>query len=134
VIHRKLPLPDHFHNPIAGICRWCNEPVTKMLKNGKTSKATWHSHCVALYKFYHWPSYTRKTVWRRDKGKCAECGCQCKRKGLEGWDMDHIVPLYLAAGNKDYWELSNLQTLCKPCHKLKSAREAGMRSASRRAK
>lgn len=131
-MHRKLALPGHFHKPIPGTCRWCNKPITKILKNGQVSKSTWHSDCVTQYKILHWPSYTRKMVWRRDKGKCAQCKHQCKRKGPDGWDMDHIVPLHLANGQQWAWELPNLQTLCKPCHKVKTAAEATARSNARK--
>lgn len=131
MIHRKLPLPPHFNNPAPGICRWCNLPITKVLKNGKVSKSTWHQSCVNEYKFYHWPSYTRKIVWKRDKGKCNSCGHQCDKKGKNGWDMDHIIPLYAANYEKWAWDLDNLQTLCKPCHKKKTATEARDRAIKR---
>lgn len=133
MLHRKRPLPGHFHDPVPGICRWCNQEVGQT-KTGRISKSTWHKDCVAKYKFYYWPSYTRKIVWRRDKGKCANCGTQCARKGPTGWDLDHIIPLHLANGAEWAWELPNLQTLCKPCHKAKSASEATARSVARKAK
>lgn len=134
MIHRKLPLPDYYHTPIPGTCRWCNKPVTKILKNGKISKATWHPECVKKYKFYYHSSYTKRVVWKRDKGKCANCSHQCLKKGTDGWDLDHIVPLHLANGDPMAWELNNLQTLCKPCHKKKTAAEATARSIARKAK
>lgn len=40
------------------------------------------------------------------------------------WDADHIEPL--AEGGS--WELSNVQTLCTPCHKRKTAAQAGRRA------
>jgi 5-methylcytosine-specific restriction endonuclease McrA len=130
--HRKLPLPASFNSKIPGICRWCGKPINKILKNGKMSSATWHIDCVKSYKFYHWPSYTRKMVWNRDKGKCANCGRHCKKKGADGWDMDHIVPLHLANNQQWAWEMANLQTLCKTCHKSKSASEASARATARK--
>ena len=47
------------------------------------------------------------------------------RKSL--WELDHIVPL-IDGGDH---ELSNLQTLCTPCHKRKTRREAWTRQAGR---
>lgn len=132
MLHRKPPLPPHFNKTTPGICRWCNEAITKTLKSGKVSKATWHQSCVTEYKSIHWPSFTRKLVWRRDKGKCSGCGHQCDRKGKNGWQMDHIIPLYAANGQLWAWKLENLQTLCKPCHKIKTAKEAGERAAARK--
>lgn len=131
---RKPPLPEHFSNPIPGICRWCNKPITKLLKNGKLSKSTWHNTCVNEYKLLHWPAYTRKMVWKRDKGICSQCGSKCDRKGINGWHMDHIIPLYSAQGQLWAWSMDNLQTLCKPCHKIKTANEASQRAAARKTK
>lgn len=50
---------------------------------------------------------------------CAACG---RMRFLEA---DHIVPLHLGGTN----EPSNLQSLCRECHALKTAREAGNRAA-----
>jgi 5-methylcytosine-specific restriction endonuclease McrA len=46
--------------------------------------------------------------------------------------MDHIVPLIQANGDLQYWRLPNLQTLCTPCHTIKTSREATERAAARR--
>jgi hypothetical protein len=52
----------------------------------------------------------------------------------DGWDrppraaVDHVVPL-IDGGDKT---LENLQLLCVPCHKVKTAREARVRAARRR--
>ena len=43
------------------------------------------------------------------------------------WELDHIVPL-VDGGTHDP---SNLQTLCTPCHKKKTAQEARQRAAQR---
>ena len=59
----------------------------------------------------------RKLVIARDKGLCQAC----LRQGYvsEGTECDHILPR--AKGGED--ELSNLQMLCKDCHKAKTARD-----------
>ena len=44
------------------------------------------------------------------------------------WDADHILPLHL--GGKT--EGTNLQLLCKPCHRRKSATETTERAKKRR--
>ena len=47
------------------------------------------------------------------------------------WDMDHIHPVDEGGGGCG---LDNLQTLCQPCHKAKTRRQAGDRTiATRRA-
>lgn len=57
---------------------------------------------------------------------------------LHEWDADHIRPLWSAPADmglqdRDAWfGLENLQTLCRECHKAKTAREAAERSTARR--
>lgn len=60
----------------------------------------------------------RKLVIKRDGYQCQEC----KRQGMvtPGQDVDHIVNK--ANGGTDM--LSNLQYLCRACHKDKTARES----------
>lgn len=58
----------------------------------------------------------REAVLLRDKYTCQYCG----RASAEGMEVDHI--LNRASGGTD--ELSNLQTLCKSCHQLKTRRES----------
>jgi len=60
----------------------------------------------------------RKLVIKRDKYQCQEC----RRQGrvTPGQDVDHIVNK--AQGGTD--ALDNLQYLCGPCHKEKTAQES----------
>lgn len=61
--------------------------------------------------------------------KCAHCGKWCGRPGAERakipddmkMEVDHILPW--SQGGSD--ELYNLQPLCKPCNRSKSAGSAG---------
>lgn len=88
---------------------------------------------MAEYTLLFWPGETRKAVWKRDKGICAECKKQCDKKGVNGWDLDHKIPLIEGDGSLSFWQMPNLQTLCKDCHKAKTGREATERAAKRRA-
>lgn len=45
--------------------------------------------------------------------KCALCGCELS----ECFDCDHIVPVSLGGETV----VSNMQALCKPCHKDKTS-------------
>lgn len=130
--HRIPPKPPHFDTAPLGTCRWCNEVISNT-KTGKVSKARWHAACIVPYKLIHWPSKTRQAVWRRDHGRCAKCGTICARKGKPTWHMDHIVPLVDCDGDIKYWLMPNLQSLCHPCHKIKTSLEATERAAKRRA-
>jgi len=50
-------------------------------------------------------------------------------RGRSFWDADHIVPLSQGGDHHP----RNLQTLCVPCHKLKSAEDAARAAKRRRA-
>ena len=50
----------------------------------------------------------------RDGWRCVKCG----RAGR--FEVDHIVPVVKGGA---MWELSNLQTLCRPCHFAKTRAE-----------
>lgn len=67
-----------------------------------------------------WPSHAKFRVWQRDHGKCAVCGRQCTDwRETDDWEADHIIPLKDGGG----FGLDNLQTLCRGCHRKKTARE-----------
>lgn len=57
-----------------------------------------------------------EAVKRRDMYTCQMCG-----RVTEDGECDHIVPL--SQGGAD--DLGNLQWLCKPCHRVKTAKEGG---------
>ncbi len=50
----------------------------------------------------------------RDHGICARCGWED-----EIWEVDHIIPRKEMGPN----DLTNLQTLCVPCHRRKTNKE-----------
>jgi len=59
-------------------------------------------------------------------GQCAEC--RCKVGGAAGLEWDHVIPLEL--GGED--EISNLQPLCRGCHRAKTASDVrAIRKAER---
>lgn len=116
--HRTYPLK--YRRPEKGVCRWCN--VTMLRPDGTINKRrTFCSQtCVAQYKLRADPRLMRTFIFKRDHGICAECGVV--EDTLSGkWQADHIEPLFTAFGDLSYWEPDNLQTLCVPCHKVKSA-------------
>lgn len=79
----------------------------------------------------------------KDKSKigyrCNICTNIFRKKEVQ---LDHIVPVVDSSGFKTldlyaerlYCEEDNYQVLCKPCHKIKSAGEAGERATKRRNK
>ena len=58
----------------------------------------------------------RRKVLERDNYTCLDCG----RHGF--LEVDHMKPLYDGGAKYD---LSNLQSLCKFCHRIKTTQEKG---------
>jgi hypothetical protein len=127
--HRKPPKPPFYHTGGAGSCRQCGEDILK--KDGSINKrASWHPACVTEYRLVHFPNDTRRAVWKRDKGVCYLCREVVSKKA---WEMEHIKPLFEAEGDLTFWQLPNIAVCCVPCHRKKSAEEAGRRAAIRKA-
>jgi hypothetical protein len=57
------------------------------------------------------PEETRRLVFRRDAGRCAECGSR------ELLQFDHVIPVALGGAST----AENLQLLCAPCNRDKGA-------------
>lgn len=125
---RKPPKPETYYSAGYGSCRWCGDPILQA--NGLINlRANWHKSCVEKYRFIYFPKDTRRAVWARDAGKCYMCGEIFTK---DQWEVEHIKPLYEAQGRMEYWELHNLGTACRPCHKKKTADEARHRALLRK--
>ncbi|HGO6084167.1 TPA: HNH endonuclease [Enterobacter cloacae] len=60
---------------------------------------------------------TRLRILKRDKGLCQEC---LRRDAItEATSVDHRLPLAHGGSDSD----DNLESLCTPCHRAKTARE-----------
>jgi hypothetical protein len=57
------------------------------------------------------PKEVQREVWRRDNGKCVECGSQ------EKLEYDHIIPVSKGGSNT----ARNIQLLCEKCNRKKGA-------------
>jgi 5-methylcytosine-specific restriction endonuclease McrA len=58
------------------------------------------------------PERVRSEVWRRDTGRCVDCG---SRERLE---FDHIIPISQGGSNT----ARNLELRCESCNRRKAAR------------
>jgi len=58
------------------------------------------------------PPEVKIAVWRRDSGKCVECGTK------EKLEYDHIIPLSKGGSNTE----RNIQLLCEKCNRQKGAK------------
>ena len=56
-------------------------------------------------------SSVKLSVWRRDNGKCVDCGSK------EKLEYDHIIPASKGGSNTE----RNIQLLCQKCNRKKSA-------------
>lgn len=65
----------------------------------------------------------RRQVVRRDAGICQ--ACQSDGRAAFGVEVDHICPLWEGGSDR----LSNLQLLCRRCHREKTIAEAARRAA-----
>lgn len=61
----------------------------------------------------------RRERWLRQHPLCKECQDEDPPRVTAGEEVDHVVPLWQNGADDD----SNLQTLCRAHHKLKTARE-----------
>ena len=62
----------------------------------------------------HQRGYTHK--WRELRDKFLRSNPLCAKCGRGGEDVDHIIPI--RSGGTHQWK--NLQTLCRPCHRIKT--------------
>ena len=65
----------------------------------------------------------RHAIMTRDYGLCRTCNSQGRL--TMACDVDHITPVWEGGSDAE----TNLQALCRPCHKAKSAAEATRRAA-----
>lgn len=138
-----------------GFCRWCGEAIilTDPTEYRRASREyhrgdqfeTGSRNCRAEWHLSY-TSEARMAVIGRDlrthgRGFCAQCGTVCFEQHpdrplnhfwaveLEQWEADHRIPLEDGGEHT----LDNLQCLCVPCHRRKTAQENRER-AERRAK
>ena len=145
--HRRPSIP--FTDAPRGTCRWCGKPILHEAgkRKGEVNfRRRWHPTCVDQYNESD-PREARRRVRKRDRGICRVCDLDTNalRREVRGrgrsaklrergfkvrgslWELDHVTPL-IDGGTHDF---KNLQTLCTPCHKDKTAKEARNRAAQR---
>ena len=57
------------------------------------------------------PARVKLRIYDSAKGRCVVC-----TNTSDAYECDHVIPLILGGEHRE----SNLQLLCKPCHKLKT--------------
>jgi len=66
----------------------------------------------------------RRELKKIRRGRAKATRARGYKPGQSFWELDHIVPLVDGGTHDD----DNLQTLCTPCHKRKTAGEASARA------
>ncbi len=123
-------------------CRRCGAAVPK----GRFTFCG--AECVHQWKLRTDPAYLRAQVFARDRGVCSLCGVDTEalrrdkrkldyraRKQFEKdwgsrrnlWDADHVVAVADGGGECG---LSNLRTLCVPCHRNVTSSWRAQRAAA----
>jgi hypothetical protein len=119
----KLPKPDGKH------CIICGKELPKKKRKYCSPKCflDWYKKIGVLdWSVFRWQAF------ERDNFTCKKCGTYkppiyttYKNKqyiqDMPELECDHIIPIFLGGAEFD---LSNLQTLCRKCHKIKTREEA----------
>ncbi len=124
--------PESYHDNNDRTCRECRGP----LKNNRQTRFCSRQHNEDYWSGMTWAG-VRLLVFKRDDYICQGCGNMGRHlgRGADGKFMgigtvkveaDHIVEL---ADGGEAWEMSNIQTLCKECHKAKTSTSRRARAA-----
>ncbi len=84
-------------------CGWISESLKKAREELKQKEKKEKRNRVI-------PKHVQREVWRRDRGRCVECGSK------ERLEFDHIIPFSKGGSNT----ARNIQLLCEKCNKKKS--------------
>ncbi len=103
----------------AARCVECAKPLPNHRTPYCSRRCQWkfHGH-------YFWDS-ARSYVMLRDRYTCRLCGVRRRAREL---DVDHIVEIARGGAALEY---SNLQTVCRTCHRAKTRRFLEARSGDR---
>jgi len=82
----------------------------KQRKVERLRKEVLSEHAIDQARRERIPENVRILVWKRDGGRCVQCGSQ------ENLEFDHIIPLARGGGST----ARNIQLLCEACNRRKS--------------
>ncbi len=109
-----------------GRCLYCSRKLPGQIrkpkkccykdKDGKVTNCSYY-----FFRSYHWGTLAQY-IAKRDNYTCQIC----KKEDLQEWDIDHIIEIASVENNiesaKLFMDQSNLQVLCRECHKKKTAK------------
>lgn len=95
-----------------GLCACgCKQKLTGRRTRWATNECR-HKSVNHFYVIKGHSATIRYVLFKRDGGECAKCG-----EVVMHWDADHIIEVRHGGGGCG---MDNYQTLCKPCHKIKT--------------
>ena len=114
--HQKDLKLHHLYPSIKGLCACgCGKVLTGRKTRWFSSKCS--TKCFEEFSIIKGSvSVIRKKLFKLDKGACRECG-----EITKDWEADHIIPVHRGGGA---CTLTNFQTLCKSCHKVKTYKQS----------
>jgi len=108
----KQPGCPHLTNDKSGYCDQ-HKPAQQRLRDAQRGSANERGYT------YQW--HKRRTLYLKENPLCAECLKENRITAAEV--VDHIKPHKGDQGL--FWDESNWQSLCRPCHDKKTAAEDG---------
>ncbi len=160
---KKWPFDTNVRGPNGRrSCRWCGKEVPVGRRNWCSEACVEDWKMKQGHTGFAWREVRHK-VLLRDKGICAKCGCDTRKfkrimkfalrfayKVGVSWQQIHVIMKelrFLPCVSATQWqahhiieccrggtnEMSNLQTLCVPCHKDENKRLAQERALERKA-
>ena len=121
-VQKCLLLEDIFPTKSGICCCGCLTPLKG--KQRRWASQECNSYAMSIFGVIAGNSGVIRTqLWLRDKGFCQMCGLECDYSpdtGVSEWHADHIIPVHKGGGGTGLW---NFQTLCIPCHKIKTLKD-----------
>jgi len=83
---------------------------SELTKSPKKDSVIMKEHTIMKERSRIIPIHVQREVWRRDEGRCVECGSK------EYLEYDHRIPFSKGGSNT----VRNIQLLCEKCNRTKS--------------
>jgi len=121
---RKIKLKGYY-----SLCEVCDKAIwnqprkhhkycSKTCANAATSIFAWERDIKRGYKKYYGPNWysQRRRARERDLYQCQKCGISEELYGKQ-MSVHHIIPFALYSSYSEANQLTNLLSVCEPCHR-----------------
>ena len=113
----------------AGRC-WCGKP-----SRTRTWWACSPAHTEIWWRQFERWNQLRRRIIERDDFTCRMCRMRNephRRTGAPNYDWLEVDHITAVSNGGDFWDTSNLRTLCRPCHRKKTAADGRLRAGRRK--